>query len=304
MMNRYLAICILIVISQLVKVTAADSAYFTLADTPPLIGQPFEIILHIVAPQNAQINLPDIAAEWVGVTVTQIGELTIGSQQDDGSAEYVVPMTIVLWKTGQVVLPPVMITYQLAGSNPFTVSTEGTAIAVSETLTANDLMLRPAKPQISVPYIPAWIIIVLGVVICTILFLWFTRRRLLNQRTSSHVNRANFGDTPASKAEVTLKQLSTLETHPSAFYQRSASTLRTYISARWLPQSLDLTTGELVSQLKKERLLNDPNLQSLSEMLRFADLVKFSQVSPDIKAGQQFVLSALTWIHSVDENPV
>ncbi|MCA0453107.1 MAG: hypothetical protein LCI00_03945 [Chloroflexi bacterium] len=302
MMNRYLAIFSLIFLSQLVKTNAVNSAYFTTDHPNPLIGQPVTLILHVVVPQNTQIILPDVAAEWAGVTVTQVGDLITANQLGDGSTEYVAPITIILWQTGQVTMPPLTVLYQVAGSDPLSLITESFSFTVPETLTANDLALRPSRPQIGVFYVPIWIIITLCIVICFVPLLWFLRRHYAFNAGRTNLTTPAY--TPAAEALVTLKKLVAVETYPTVIYQMSAFSLRNYINARWLPQSLDLTTNELMLQLKKERTLTEPNLQSLSEMLRFADLVKFSKVSPDLKDGHQFASSAAEWIHAVDENVV
>lgn len=305
MTRLHLLVLLIFSLSQARMVQAVDTAYFTLENSNPLIGEPVQVTLHITVPQNAQVSLPDFAAEWSGITVAEVGNLNIVNQSDDATTEYMLFLTIILWQTGSVATPPLNLSYQIADAAPVMLPIESIQFAVPSTLGTDDISLRPSKPQISVFYFPRWIVVVLPMLILAMgLFglihrpLWF----LLPMAAKSNID--SISTSNVSGILKKLKQVSESETRPALIYQQVSDYLRAYLNAYLVLHSLDLTTNELMAQLKNVSGLSDSQHRQLNEMLKFADRVKFSQVSPEIKAGQQFALVAAEWIRSVEEKSV
>ncbi len=299
-MRFNLLVLLALFISQWSITRAVDTAYFTADKNNPLIGEPVNILLHVVMPQNAQLSLPNFANEWADISVTQVGTLNLMSQSADGEVEYTLPLTIVLWEPGSVDTPPLAMRYQIADAAPITLTIESLRFEVPTTLDPNDLTLRPSKPQISIPYFPRWIVIsLITVFVVAGLFLAIRRPNWLWQSNNRYKN-INTTDSSIASILNVISQISSTEKSSAKLYQQVADSLRGYIDTNLVLHSLNLTTNELMTHLKREDKLTELQHRQLTEMLKFADRMKFSQISPESKAGQQLALSAVEWIRSVE----
>ena len=71
-----------------------------------------------------------------------------------------------------------------------------------------------------------------------------------------------------------------------------------------LLEALDLTTVELMDNLRQREHLPNDEFQILLDMLRRADLVKFARVTPKQIVAQQYATKAAEWIVAVEETLV
>lgn len=305
MTRLHLLVLLIFTMSQARMMQAVDAAYFTVNNNSPLIGEPVQVTLHISVPQNAQVNLPNFAAEWAGITVAAVGNLNMSNQSDNGTTEYMLSLTIVLWQTGFVATPPLNLSYQIADAAPVILPIESIQFAVPSTLGTDDMNLRPSKPQISAFYFPRWIVAVLLILVAVIGLFWGVYRpRWFLRPMAAKLNIDSISTSNVTGILKKLKQVSESETRPELIYQQVSDYLRAYLNAYLVLHSLDLTTNELMAQLKSVSSLSESQHRQLNDMLKFSDRIKFSQVSPEIKAGQQFALVAAEWIRSVEEKSV
>lgn len=294
-----LVVVLVLFMSRSYFVQAVDAAYFTVDNRSPLIGEPVQIVLHITVSSNAQIIIPDFAAEWPEISVMEVGGLNIISQLDDGTTEYTLPLTIALWQTGSITTSPLVIFYQVNGTSQISLQIDSIVFEVPSTLNNDDFSVRPFKPQISLPYFPSWILTSLLVLLVAVCVFWVVYRpRWFTQSSNRHKVLSDKGMLTIFN---TLRQVSLTEANTTVVYQKVSDCLRRYVDLRLLFHSLDLTTNELLARLKVEDSLSEGQHRQLNDILRFADKVKFSQVTPDAQAAQQFALVAAEWIHAVEE---
>jgi len=296
-----LAIFVLVVLCSY-SVQAADQAYFSADKTTPLIGEPIHLLLHLRVPQNAQLALPDFKKSLSPFMVENVGSLNRVQQFDDTSVEYELPLEVVLWRTGIYKTPSLKVSYQLTGAASVNLTVESLQFEVQSVLNDNDLILRPFKPLVNLPYFPVWEIVpIMAVVVGVIAIFIRNRRARLQKRTSLIEDVTITGHPDAVYALKVLRQITASNDSPLITYTQVSDCLRHYLAKRFSVQALDLTTSELVEQLNEKAILADDHQQKLSEMLRRADLVKFAGVIPKQGAAQQYTSVAAQWIQTVEQ---
>lgn len=296
-----LGIFVLVVLCSF-SVQAADQAYFSADKTTALIGEPIQLILHLRVPQNAQLALPDFKNGLSPFVVENVGSLNRGQQFDDASVEYALPLTVVLWRTGIYQTPPLTLSYQVAGTASVNLTVEALRFEVPSVLNDSDLILRPFKPLVNLPYFPIWEILpVIAIAFVIVVILIRKRFTHLQNRTSRIEDLTITGHPDAVYALKALRQIAESSDSPLITYVQVSDCLRRYMSKRYSIQALDLTTSELVEQLNEKTILADDHQQKLGEMLKRADLVKFARVIPKQGAAQQYTSAAAQWIQAVEQ---
>lgn len=281
-------------------VFADANAYFIADKTTPLIGEPVQLVLHIRIPSQATLVPPDFSSLVAPLFVKEVGSLSVISQNDT-ETEYQLPLTVVLWATGQYLTPPFVVSYQVDNAPLVNISVESVQFNVPSMLNENDLSLRPLKPQIDLPYFPIWI---LGVVVAAILVLGTVtlRYRLMKKASQPLPNIPNNKWHPeANMALTSLKQFGQSSDNPAMIYVQVSDCLRHYLDVRFALQASDLTTSELMANLETQQVIINEQQQKLAEMLKRADLVKFARVVPKLNAAQQYASVAAQWIQSVEQ---
>ncbi len=307
LMNKHLwplllgiVICVL---SPLVSVIAEDKAYFTADKITPLIGEPIQLVLHIRIPSTAKLIPPDFTKLGSSFFVKEVGSLNVVTQAN-GETEYQLPLTIILWQTGEYQTPPLIISYQVDTNTPVNLSVEGVEFVVPSTLDGNDLSLRPLKPQINPPYFPIWTFSVVVVVLAILGFV-AVRYRMPRTRLQPQLTVSSSKWHPeANVVLMSLKQLGQSTDNPPAIYVQASDYLRHYLDMRFALHASDLTTSELLANLEKQQVIINEQQQKLAEMLKRADLVKFARVIPKLNVAQQYVSLVAQWIQSVEQAQV
>ncbi len=282
-------------------VYAVDKAFFTVDKTAPLIGEPVQLVLHVQVPQQGQPILPDFKNWRPPFFVKQVGGFSAGSQEQDGSVQYALPVTLILWQTGQLVTPPLEVTYQLNGTTT-NLPVESFQFVVPSILDSSDLSPRPFKSQIDLPYFPLWISVA-GPLVLVIGVIGIVRFRLSrSKRFRIPISVDGKWHPEANAALNSLKYIGQSQADPPAIYIQVSDCLRRYLDARFALQSVDLTTSELLDRFEEEHVITEDQQQKLIEMLKRADLVKFAQVVPKLNTAHQYTSVAAQWIQSVEQS--
>jgi hypothetical protein len=281
------------------QVGAFDVQASYVADTPnPLVGQPIALELVIVAPADYTISLPD----WSGVSQQQVEWLAVGEltqQPDGGQIIYRVPLTVIVWEVGTVVTPETYIGVQRVGESeaspllviPYT-------FTVQSVLT-EDRTLRPGLDVVDMPYRPLQQVIVpLGAVVLLIAvgfsarWLWLRWKRVQDQRRTQGGH---------SLAQRLIRALRQVNARYSESRQREAIVgeyLRRYVGERFSVASDDMTTYELLVELKQH--LNARTLTGLEALLEQADSAKFADDGVYTPGDGTLPAEATAWIQAVE----
>lgn len=266
--------------------------------TEARVGDTVSMVVTTVSPDRVPVNLPanlDLAPfELVDRSET---EKTLG----DGKRQRQFTFRIAAFETGLLTVPAVSLTYLASQGAVRTVSTEPLPITI-KSLLANepDPTAKPDAPPVAVMEELRWPLYVAGGLLAAILGALVGSVLLSRWRRRAKVV---YVPPPRPPHEVALEKLKRLESQLGTeadlrqFYFQVSETLREYFGGRYGFESLELTTDELLVELKRVYpfLLSD-----VEGWLSSCDLVKFARVSPTLdearealQAGTKFVTTTV-----------
>ncbi len=286
-------------------VHAVDQAYLSADNMQPKLGEPIQLLLHIRVPKDAKLILPNFVNDFAPLTITKVGSLNVINPSDNADVEYQVPLTAVLWQLGISVTPALNLSYQVAGKSPVDLRVEPLQFDVPSTLSLNDVNLRPFKSQIFLPYVPAWIPLSLVLFVCAIITFIIRLRQIKFWKLRGQIiERQKMFNMDVTQILNTLEQVQASTESSLYIFGQVTNCLRAYIKHRYGIEALDLTTVELMDNLRQRELLPNDEFQILLDMLRRADLVKFARAVPKHTVAQQYATKAAEWIVAVEETLV
>lgn len=219
-----------------------------------------------------------------------------GERSGSASVEGVVHDTLyayaVPFKTGAVVLPPVVLFYETSGGGRGEVKSDSAAVYVRSVLPEDATDIKPLKPNIPAPSdIGAYILIAL--IICLLaagsaLVLRYWKKK------PGPVKPA-----PPSKPahEVAFEELEKIAQMRllsrgmfKQYYSLISETIRRYIGDRYRFETMDLTTAELVGEMRKQP--DEVPVKDFESFLRRSDLVKFAKLVPPYDEMESAIQSA------------
>lgn len=262
------------------------------------VGDAVTLIITAVAPERVPVNLPaNIDLSPFELVDRSLREKALG----DGKRQREFTFRIAAFEPGELTVPAVSLTYLAKQGAVRSVSTEPLPVKI-KSLLANEPDPQPkaAAAPVSVIVEVRWPLYVAGGILAAILGAlvgsWALSR--WRKRTPSV-----YVPPPRPAHEVALEKLERLGASftPSedmrAFYFALAEILREYFGGRYGFDSLELTTDELVAELRRHG--RKPLVVSdVQGWLASCDLVKFARVSPSedearaaLEAGIKFVVS-------------
>ncbi len=295
MKRRWLLGILLLVAGRavLAQEGAAVDVRFDAEQMRPLVGEPVHVTLSAVfAPGHTLVSWPEVPEQWGVIEVRQRGELEI-TQRADGGLEYQQSLTLVLWEPGEFETPETVIVYQPPDAAPAELVVAPLRFQVPSVLKADDLTLRPLKPQVSPLYVPPVLVIgVAGVLLSAAA--WAVDRRRNTQE------RAQQPPTEAARAVLAaLKKINPQTMEPALVYAAAADCLRDYLARQFGIAASELTTSEMVKDMQPH--LPKPLLNGLYQLLNQADLVKFARQTPDVPAARQYLDMTARWIQAAGQ---
>ncbi len=274
-------------------------ASFSADNLSPLLGEPVELILKADAPTNVEIvgwaEFPEEDTPFQVIEAGDIEQETLGD-----TTSYTQTLELVVWEVGFFNTPELFITY----INPNTGATLNAPIQsvffnTQSVLDPEDTILRPNTDLIELPYFPPWVVVIVIVVIATVLWLLNSFRR--SQRFASRLAQAG---TPFQKTVFELRHLIEQNLPAETVYPLVAEHLRMYLATRFGLTTSDLTTIELMGQVREHPSFTPRLANDLQRVLEQADLVKFAQFSPDSNSTIRIVNYAIQWLESSEKvNP-
>lgn len=280
-------------------VFAIDEARISTTNLTPMIGEPVDLRLRVALPIGGKLILPDFAHEWSSITVQEVGILTVSEHSDKGQVVYELPLTIILWQSGALTLPPVVVSYQLGDAHSVQLLIELPSIVVMSTLDTGDLNVRPVKSQIPVVYFPWWILVSVGLPGMVGIFTLIGFR----VRTKPVTSNTDSDFHPVANGVLAfIHQLNLEIESPRTIYINGITALRIYLKHLFPDISSDFTTAEITHYFRSTHLLGESRLSQLIDLLRQADTVKFTQANPKSHHAQSFIHEVISWIQSVESD--
>jgi hypothetical protein len=211
--------------------------------------------------------------------------------------------TISTFDTGRFEIPPLLIEYQVPPDSAWqSLQTEKLEIYVASMKPSQAGDIRDIKAPLELPR--AWkLIIIVGLIIAGVLLLagaiyYLWRRRqgkgLLPERKEP--------ERPAH--EVALEALRKLRESDllatgqiKLFYSELSEIIRRYIEGRYFVPALELTTNELMDNLREVAMEIEAR-ENLRELLDISDLVKFAKYQPAEEEHQRAMQLAESFVET------
>ena len=273
------------------------------------VGDPIRISIISVAKTGVPVNLPG---------TFDLGPFTLLGREEtreqnlgDGRIRREFVVKVAAYEPGEVELPPIDVTYLGPAGEVKTIRTGAVAIKIAS-LIANEPepAIKDAAAPVSVMEenrIPLYVgggLLAAGV---GALISFFIVRKLRARRGERP------GPPPRPAHEIALERLDRLgalgfleNADNRPFYFAVSEVIRDYLGGRFGFDSLEMTTDELIDELKRHagRDLASFMVTEIQAWLSASDLVKFAKVSPTANEARGALESAIRLVTATRPAPV
>jgi hypothetical protein len=271
-----LSFCLLAQESPIAVESKVDKSNITIGDT-------VRYAVKLTRDKNVNVRWPALGANLGAFEIRDYDKPD--PRQAKGRIVEEIIYTISTFDTGRFVIPPLAIEYQtLPDTLWHQLQTEKLEIYVASTLPSEAGDIRDIKSPWELPrdwkLIIRVALIVAGILLLAGVGFYYWRKRqgkgILPERK----------EPPRPAHEVALEALRKLRGSDllatgqiKAFYIELSEIVRRYIEGRYFVPALELTTGELMDDLKQVTLEPDAR-DMLRDLLELSDLVKFAKYAP------------------------
>jgi hypothetical protein len=264
------------------------------------VGDALSLVITAVAPDRVPVNLPaNLDLSPFELVDRSESEKPLG----DGKRQRQFTFRIAAFETGALTVPAVTLTYLAKQGSVRSVSTDALSITIKSVLANEpDPAVKPDAAPVAVMEEVRWPLYVAGGLLTALLGALMGSMLLSRWRRRAKIV---YVPPPRPAHEVALEKLERLgagltqSDDMRPFYFELSETLREYFGARYAFDSLELTTDELLFELR--RFGRKPLIISEVEgWLSSCDLVKFARVSPTeedsraaLETGIKFVVTTV-----------
>jgi uncharacterized RDD family membrane protein YckC len=283
----------LLVLSCIWSVQAQITPSIRLDSAKMYIGDQQTLHLSIQFDESVEIDKID----WSVLDSTKIEVINKGNVDNHRIGVYNQDVLFTVWDTGQYKLPFIPIHYTRNGEQ-FIAATTYTYLTVTNP-PESTVGLNPIKTIIDEPrnwedFIWLFLVIALALVAALAYFLYQKQKK-----TPSAPILALVQLTPHERALRNLEQLRQAELwqkgNAKQYYIELSHILREYVAQRYQMPALELTTDELQTRLQQNNQ-TDNQVQTLIQVLRNADLVKFAKADLDTTTHEYSFENALVFV--------
>jgi hypothetical protein len=270
------------------------------------VGDALNLVVTAISRRGVPVNLPGtLDLKAFSVLDRKEAETDLG----DGRVRHEFTLVISAYEPGVTEIPAIEVTYLGTGGDVRTARTAPIPLKVGS-LIANEP--EPALKEAAAPvtvleenWVLAYVAAGLLAALLGGLVTWVVVRRL-RARVS-----ARPGPPPRPAHEIALEKLDRLgqygfleDADNRPFYFSVSEVIREYLGARYGFDSLELTTDELVSQLKRAAR-NELGLYEgeITGWLSACDLVKFAKISPTVAEARGALETAIRIVTSTKPRP-
>jgi hypothetical protein len=263
------------------------------------VGDPINLTITAIGRRGIAVNLPStIALDPFSVLDRKETEQDLG----DGKMRRDFTLSVAGYEPGEVEIPGVEVTYLGRAGEVRTAKTSPTPIKIASVI-ANEP--EPALKEIAPP-VRVWqpdLLLVyiaggLAAAIVGALLTWLVVRRLRGRALLRP------GPPPRPAHEIALERLDRLGTYGflenadnRPFYFAVSEVIREYLGARFGFDSLELTTDELMAELRRSAS-RELVLGEIEGWLSGCDLVKFAKISPSASESRGTLETAILIVSS------
>ncbi len=275
------------------------------------VGDPFEIRVTVVHRPEVSVNLP--AKLSLGQDLEVLGRRRADPERlDNGKVREEFTIRAVAFRTGRIELPAIEVVYSYpAGRTAATGSVETSPGAVEiKSLTANEANpdLKPEEGPVAVyvenrtaKYVAIGLAAALAGILLGLALYRLLRRRLRKPKPPppprpAHVVALEALDRLASSDMLDRGEL-------REFVFSVSEVVRKYLGDRFGFESLELTTTELLEELRKVALVGI-TLEEVEAFSRDCDLVKFAKYVPSRKEAEDILAGAYDIVRKSKPGPL
>ncbi len=280
------------------------------------VGDPLTLTVTAVSRRGTPVNLPNVvdlapfsllagfgAGAADGASTRSEAEKDLG----DGHVRHEYTLKIAAYEPGDLVLPAIEVTYLGPGGDVRQARTQPIPIKIAS-LIANEPepTLKDNLPPVTVWKRDLTLVTIAGGLLTAALgalITWLLVRKL-RQRVVVRP-----GPPPRPAHEVALERLDRLGAYGflenadnRPFYFAVSEVIRDYVGSRYGFDSLELTTDELMSELRR-RASRSIALDEIERWLCACDLVKFAKVSPTANEARGALETAIRIVESTRQPP-
>ena len=276
----------------------------------PLIGDPVELTLRVVAEKGVELIMPEF-----GEALGHFGILDFNSEEQiDGEGQTIATQRYQLQprRSGKHSIPPIMIEFvdRRPGAQPapkgldaYELLTERLAFEVGSVLLDQaDAELSPPLGQLPLrqqDHRRAWLwLLLLAALVVAAVFAWqawrSTRRRA-RQRSAyeiAHTRLIHLLNGPRNNPEQIER-----------FFVGLSDIVRRYLEDRFDLRAPELTTEEFLAQMSHSPEMSSEHQTLLRDFLRRADLVKFAKFLPSDQDIDDSIAAARRFLAETRQNP-
>lgn len=268
------------------------TAYFETEVIETTLGMPIPVKLVVEMPAGYSLvgEFEDIfedpfeIVDTEEVVTREQGNLQIIEQE----------LSVVAWELDTLTTEEIFVRYQTPSGEQFRSPITSITINVTSTRTESDIALRPLRPLIDMPFIPAYVYAIPVIII--ILGIFLVRNIQFNRRLQRALATP---DSPVQRAIVDLKHLLDTNATVEEIYPFTADAVRQYLTEQFHIRAVDMTTIELMQALQANPIFSDTLRTSLKDLLEQADLVKFASHHPAVPP-ESVIDYAIRWIEQAE----
>ncbi len=266
------------------------------------IGEWLLIVLEAKHPSN-------VALQWQALKDT-LGPFEIVRQdtafqrkEENGIVTESKNIIISKFEGGTFSIPPITVQYKKANdTTQYTAQTNPIPIEVTTVAVDTTSSFKDIKPPLSVPMSWKEILLYVGIVLAIALlgygiFYYYKKRK---KKVENIVEEKEEEQIPAEI--LALQKLQELETQKlwqkgeiKLFYSKTTEIIREYFEKRYSIMALELTSGEVLQQLKKFLLSKEMSkeiMQEIENLFTISDLVKFAKYTPVLSENEKIIPQA------------
>lgn len=278
----------------------------SLDSTAILVGEQLQMHTKVSCPKDSKVQFPEFQDGYLidGVEVQKSS--SIDTAYLDGGKRWELSRSYTLTAFDSAVYTIPRFCVEVNGDSCLSRNEIGLKVNNVDVDLQHPDNLRPLKAPVDglfawSPRLLVWNVLVW---ICVVLFIWLYHRYVYFHPITRKVKIAP-PIPPQKKALSAIEDLRSLaqeEGTQKEFFMRLSEVLRSYIAERFSFNALEMTTHEIVRQLRQSG--SEEALQELTDLLSTADLVKFAKFKTSLVENDRSLLQAISYIRTTQtENP-
>jgi hypothetical protein len=307
MTSYFKNIIVLILVSVVSPAFAQNVTVSAKLDTGAmLIGDHIGMTISFTGPAKAQVLWPFIPDTILGnIQVIGRGKIDTVISADKKTATFRQFLNITCFDSGFYNIPSIPLRYRnLPDTSQLVALTDPMMLAVHTVPVDTTQAIKPIKGVMKIPVsfreMLPWILAGLLLVAIILVLIWYYRKRKKNEPVFRLKPRVVL--TAREKALQELEKLRVKKLWQSGklkeYHTELTDILRIFIEEHYQVPAMEQTTSEILESLSGPDLLDRDPLETLSQLLTLADMVKFAKAHPVASENEKSLESGISFINA------